>query len=233
MTQRPKDKPATTGTTGDYPYNGMGRVVLQKNMVSNVNTLTQDMFYKGESGSRVPNTNTVFVIQHDFVLNSQITAHDASTVGETAITVNGVRYFMCAVQLQKGKAIITNFPIFNADKTELLTDGQVYCAEDDITVNIAFTSEWSISNAYKTADFISIPNNSVLLFEGGSISNGVVKFNDTQLVLECGSFDDCLFAGAIKGKEVKISSFKSFALSDCTIGANCIKSPTQTICSFA
>lgn len=64
-------KPATTGTTGDYPYNGMGRVVLAKNMVNNVNTLTQDMFYKGEVGSRVPNTNTIFVIQYDFDLNGQ------------------------------------------------------------------------------------------------------------------------------------------------------------------
>ena len=66
-------KPATTGSTGDYPYNGMGRVVLAKNMVGGVNTLTQDMFFKGEIGSRVPNTNTVFVIQYDFVLGENVT----------------------------------------------------------------------------------------------------------------------------------------------------------------
>lgn len=76
-----KDKPASTGTTGDYPYNGMGHVVLKKNMVNVadegdpeelVNLLTQDMFYKGEVGSRVPNTNTVFVIKYDFVLGENI-----------------------------------------------------------------------------------------------------------------------------------------------------------------
>ena len=66
-------KPATTGITGEYPYNGMGKVVLDKNIVGGVNTLTQDMFYKGEVGSRVPNTNTVFVIQYDFVLEEDIT----------------------------------------------------------------------------------------------------------------------------------------------------------------
>lgn len=44
--------------TGEYSYDGMGRVVLEKNMVNNVNTLTQDMFYKGDPGSRVPNINT-------------------------------------------------------------------------------------------------------------------------------------------------------------------------------
>jgi len=76
------DKPSTTGSTGDYPYNGMGRIVLKKNMVNTaaegepevlVNTLTQDMFYKGEVGSRVPNANTIFVIQYDFVLGENIT----------------------------------------------------------------------------------------------------------------------------------------------------------------
>ena len=66
-------KNASTGTTGAYPYNGMGRVVLPKNMVNGVNTLTQDMLYKGDPGSRVPNTNTIFVIQYDFILGEDIT----------------------------------------------------------------------------------------------------------------------------------------------------------------
>lgn len=58
-----QDKPATTGTTGNYPYNGMGRVVLKKNMVSGVNTLTQAM---------ISATNTIYVIQYDFVLGEDI-----------------------------------------------------------------------------------------------------------------------------------------------------------------
>ena len=66
-------KNASTGTTGNYRYNGMGRVVIPKNIVDDVNTLTQDMFYKGEIGSRVPNTNTIFVIQYDYVLGEDVT----------------------------------------------------------------------------------------------------------------------------------------------------------------
>jgi hypothetical protein len=34
LSYHPQTKPATTGTTGDYPYNGMGRVELAKNMVN-------------------------------------------------------------------------------------------------------------------------------------------------------------------------------------------------------
>ena len=57
-------------------FSGMGRVYLRKNMVSNVNTLTQDMFYKGAAGSRTPNTNTIFIIQYDYTLSEDITIPD-------------------------------------------------------------------------------------------------------------------------------------------------------------
>ena len=84
LSYHPQTKPATTGTTGDYPYNGMGRVELAMNMVNTgtdlepvmVNQLTQDMFYKGAVGSRVPNTNTIFVIRYDYVLAENITIPD-------------------------------------------------------------------------------------------------------------------------------------------------------------
>lgn len=101
----PQTKPATTGTTGDYPYNGMGRVELAKNMVNTgtdlepvmLNQLTQDMFYKGAAGSRVPNTNTIFVIRYDYVLAENITIPDGcvlefeggSISGAYTITGNG------------------------------------------------------------------------------------------------------------------------------------------------
>ena len=52
-------------------YSGMGRTYLRKNLVNGVNVITQDMFYKGEVGSRVPNTNTIFLIQYDYDLNGQ------------------------------------------------------------------------------------------------------------------------------------------------------------------
>lgn len=75
-------KPATTGTTGDYPYNGMGRVVIPKNMVNIaeqgdpeniVNLLAQEAFEDGEGN---PLTDTVFVIQYDFVLGENIAVPD-------------------------------------------------------------------------------------------------------------------------------------------------------------
>lgn len=102
------------GTTAYSPtdFSGMGRVVLSKN-IQNVsgtdkNVLIQDMFYKGDVGSRMPNTNTVFVIQYDYVLGENITIPEGSvllfdggkisgaytmTGSNTAIDANLVRVF--------------------------------------------------------------------------------------------------------------------------------------------
>lgn len=55
------DKPAASE---QYPFNGMGRVRLQKNIVNGVNTLTQAMLTQ---------QNTIYVIQYDFTLGEDIT----------------------------------------------------------------------------------------------------------------------------------------------------------------
>ena len=67
LSRHPQTKPATTGTTGDYPFNGMGRVELPMNIVEGVNTLTQSMMPTATGG------NTVYVIKYDFTLGEDIT----------------------------------------------------------------------------------------------------------------------------------------------------------------
>ena len=54
-----EEKTYTSGSN-----NGMGRVVLRKNLVNEVNTLTQSMINK---------SNTIYVIQYDFTLGEDIT----------------------------------------------------------------------------------------------------------------------------------------------------------------
>lgn len=57
------NKPASTGELGVNPYNGMGKVSLEKNIVSGVNRLTQDMIFQD---------NTIYVIKYDFILYENI-----------------------------------------------------------------------------------------------------------------------------------------------------------------
>lgn len=125
-----QDKPATTGTTGDYPYNGMGQVVLKKHIVEvggvEKNLLYQDDFKKGPVGERVDNENTIFVIKYDFEL----------------------------------------------------------------------------------AENVIIPAGCVLKFEGGSISNGTITFQNTIISsVHNNVFDNVLFAGTI-GNIFKVSWIK-------------------------
>lgn len=56
-------KPATTGSTGDYPNNGMGRIVLDR-----------DVDFKSQiEGQEYINGNYIFVIQYDFTLTGNVT----------------------------------------------------------------------------------------------------------------------------------------------------------------
>lgn len=61
-------------------FGGMGKVTLPKNIQNiegtNVNVLTQDMFYTGEDNNRVPNANTIFVVKYDYVIGENITIPD-------------------------------------------------------------------------------------------------------------------------------------------------------------
>ena len=69
------------GEGGDKPYeptdfSGLGKTYLYKNIVNvggvNKNILAQDAFCKdGPHGTRVPNTNTVFVVPFDFEIGSR------------------------------------------------------------------------------------------------------------------------------------------------------------------
>lgn len=56
-------------------FSGMGKVALRKNIQTiggiEKNVLTQAMLYITESGSSVPNINTVFVVKYDYDLNGQ------------------------------------------------------------------------------------------------------------------------------------------------------------------
>ena len=79
LTHRLLNKPATTGTTGDYPYNGMGRVVLPKNIVNigtdeepnNVNQLMQSLFV---------GANTIYYVRYDYVIGENITIPNNSVI---------------------------------------------------------------------------------------------------------------------------------------------------------
>ena len=99
-------------------YNGKGRVILPKNIDGGTNILTQDMFLKGKTGHRVPNTNAIFVIKYDFTLAEDIT-----------IPAN------CVLEFDGGS--ISNGCI-TGDKT------QIKAHETTIFTGITFSGTWNV-----------------------------------------------------------------------------------------
>lgn len=181
-------KPATTGTTGDYPYNGMGRVVIPKNMVNvgtsenpdYVNQLTQDMFYKGEVGSRVPNTNTIFVIQYDFVLAEDVTIPAGSILdfqggsisagGNNADTITGNGTVIRAGVAGIFNANITIAGTWDADKAYPEWFGAVADGVTDDTE--------AIQKAYDVFDNIYFPAASYAQAQVYPRSNTRIEFSE-------------------------------------------------------
>lgn len=209
-------------------FSGMGKVILPKN-IQNVggvdkNILIQDMFYKDEGGTRVPNINTVFVIKNDFeVYNNPETVSltfsssqlstiqteekielDAATAAyaenptaenllrkETAEQnynninqqdyYSWIAYTIPAQHYIKitGRTFLTN----DSKNTELPTEANrniIYAPDtEDLTIYLCcLAGQYN----YDINNYINIPNNSVLFFDGGSINGtNIIRGNNTLL----------------------------------------------------
>ena len=103
-----KDKPATSE---QYPYNGMGRVVLKKHIVDGVNTLTHEAFEDSEGNDR---ENTIYVIQYDFDLDgAEITIpancvleFEGGSLSNGTLTGNGTQIIAPKVAIFTGITIV-------------------------------------------------------------------------------------------------------------------------------
>ena len=104
----------------DAPFGGLGRVTLKKN-IQNIggtdkNVLTQDMFYKDDEGSRVPNTNTIFVIKYDFDLNGETITLPSNTV----LHFDGGSVKNGTIEGNRGK--LMTYPTYNIFNNTLIQD---------------------------------------------------------------------------------------------------------------
>lgn len=152
---------ASIAVVGDKSYtpdafSGLGRVNLEKNIQTiggvEKNILTQDMFYKGMPGQRVPNTNTIFVIQYDYDLN-----------GEEITIPEG-----CVLKFDGGS--LRNGTVKGQNT---LIEGNTKCFEKDVII----TGTWKNETIYtKWLDFVStddgVTDNSLCFKQLQSFING-------------------------------------------------------------
>ena len=119
-----KDKPATTGTTGAYPYNGMGRVVIPKKMVNGVNTLTHEAFEDSEGNDR---GNTIYVIQYDFTLGEDVRIpancvleFDGGSIANASGNTYNLSYTTCFIKANDEERIFKDCGIHKINSADSL-----------------------------------------------------------------------------------------------------------------
>ena len=175
-----KDKPYSSAT-----FSGMGRKYLRKNLVSGKNVLTSAM---------MSDTNTIYIIQYDFDLNGANVTIGANSIlrfeggsiqtsvaggkltgNNTGIDAGQVEIFHKGVSLA-GTWNVAKIYDYWFDTSDYNSITSVFAFESQ---NYVITKDLNLGSSGNT---LTIPNNSTLIFEGGSIDNGTVSGNNTTIV---------------------------------------------------
>lgn len=178
-----------------YNYSGLGRCYLRKNMVDDVNVLTQDMFTNADGSSK---KNTRYIIQYDYDLNGAtievpegcVFVFDGGSLSNGSIIFNGT-LLLGAINIDstcKPVGSIKNRSL-NVDWFGAKNDGQTDNAEVlRNVISLAYNSTNYEKDDYgKVAPIIKFGYgryvvNSTLIDENSDLKYGVFKFKGEGLV---------------------------------------------------
>lgn len=154
--------------------NGMGRVVLRKNLVEGVNTLTQNMINKN---------NTIYIIQYDFILDEDITIPDN-----------------CVLKFDGGS--ISGEHIINTNNTVILdkADNSILCniagsINGDVCLDWFITSnDWNTQDVVRLSYALTNLTNSNYYFSKDTYttSNKITITNKNKIIL---NGNNCVILG--------------------------------------
>ena len=162
--------------------NGMGRVVLRKNLVEGINTLTQNMINK---------SNTIYIIQYDFTLGEDITIP-----ANCVLKFDGGKFIGAGTNkdtVTLNNTLLIGNPYFDA----IVFDGTIkndtilasWCSnENTILSAIKLISENNKKFIFTKGEYHL--HNTVFLYGGGSIFGEkdakIYLYNDTDNGIYCG-----------------------------------------------
>lgn len=196
------NKPATTGNTGAYPYNGMGCIELPKNMV--------DVFPSDSWGMVVRNNieYLIYSYQMQYYAVYNIPGNKGLTI-ENNVVVENDNYQIEDIEDIVGERYLSYtenggiYTISKPDTTTIAADtisiSELWSYDNDgSSINVLLQSMFTtltntryiIRYDYDLMDMsITIPNYCVLEFEGGSISAGDLTLGDNCKVVN-GNFKE-------------------------------------------
>lgn len=194
LAYHPQDKPATTGIIGDYPYNGMGRIELPMNMVDG---------WPNDTWLYLPVNGVVYLL-YSWNLQLYAVYNSESQEGlglENNIVIEPANYDISDIADLVGSRYLSYteaggvFTITKPDTTTItstvLNNTTIY-KEDDTDhhgINLLTQSMLNKTNTIYVIQYdfdlggetVTIPENCILEFEGGNISNGSILGNNTNI----------------------------------------------------
>ena len=162
-------------------FSGMGRVNLQKNIVDGHNYLTQEMVSK---------PNTIYKVQYDYEIAPVTTGYIAE-LNQGTIEVEGHTFNYKVIAVNAGDIITKESGMGNTTAILYMTSDNVWhnphtptlTVKDGWTIAIADVVGGSTAVNYNvTTKSITVPENCVLEFEGGSISGGSININGAYVL---------------------------------------------------
>lgn len=188
-------------------FSGMGRTLLRKNVQTITETsgnstttyvknlLTQEM---------IPTANTIYHIQYDYEIGK---TGAAALTG--SITINNVEFHYRDITLHNGEKIILgeNGKILtNASYQWEVSLDNFYTAQHEQEIRVAVLASVGTKVHYTILNTtLSIPENCVLKFEGGSVSNGFLTAEGT--IIDCYLPDSTIFKNTYLSGTWKYSGY--------------------------
>lgn len=198
LARTPLRKPATTGTSGDYPCNGMGKIELPMNIVSGT--------WPDNTWLYLPLDGVVYLL---YSWRMQLYAvydedNEAGLGLDNNIVIQPVGYDITKIAdlvgerymsfTEAGGVYTIIKPDGNTITSTQLNNTTIYNYRDgsDYMVNLLTQAMFTQTNTIYVvqhdydlnAQNISIPANSTLLFDGGTIKNGTITGNGLKLCAE-------------------------------------------------
>ena len=166
-------------------------------------------------GEQLVDENTIYVVKWDFEIgmNKIYAPLDFSSGG--TMVIDGVTYYW-SILVSGGDDTTFNLcdnTVFfcNLNSDVLILDRSVTLNKDE-AIRIASPLNTYHEKAYYTeANAVVIPENCVLKFEGGSLNNGAIIGNATQIIAQ----DDVIFTGIIIDGTWNVPEIKSSWFGDC------------------
>lgn len=191
-----QNKPATTGTSGAYPNNGMGRIVLSKNPVQGfpsdsfgvvqVNGTVYLLYSYNLQLYAVYNSDTQKGLGIENVVVAEPSGYNISDIADLvgnrylSYTEDGGVYTIT----KPDTTTITSTTLNGVEKWRYNEDVQTYNVLTRAMINQPNTVYVIQYDFDLNGESITIPENCVLEFEGGSLSNGTIRGQNTLISTE-------------------------------------------------